>query len=93
MNKDDFGINGVHVFNTLLPFAKTPTVNYSMKLFEIPTPIDEMGVLIEWNADCPVDPPCTMIFLSLSCVTTHLKEAAKLGELIYSSLIMVVLIK
>jgi hypothetical protein len=64
-----------------------------MKLFEIPTPIDEMGVLMEWKADWPVDPPCTMIFLSLSCVTTHLKEAAKFGELIYSSLIIVVLMK
>ena len=41
MNSDDFGISGVHVFNTLLPLANIPTVNCSMKLFEIPTPIDE----------------------------------------------------
>ena len=38
-NRDDFGIRGVHDLSTRSPPMKSETENYSMKLFERPTPM------------------------------------------------------
>ena len=48
MYRDDLGIRGVQVLRTLYPLLKTPTVNCSIKLFETPTPIEEVGEPSEW---------------------------------------------